>query len=188
MLEGFLARKRASQANSLIPDKLRAGRILDIGCGSYPAFLTGTRFSERYGLDRVVLAAIRDSGIKLVEHDISDGSALPFEDSFFDVVTMLAVFEHLENATLRKILQEIRRVLHPGGLYVMTTPVKWTQGILKVMSSVRLVSHEEIDEHKAQYSGGEIVSLLLETGFDRSYIRHGTFELGMNVWAVAQKT
>ena len=55
------------------------------------------------------------------------------------------------------------------------------------MSSVRLVSHEEIDEHKAQYSGGEIVSLLVEAGFDRSGIRCGTFELGMNVWAVAQQ-
>jgi len=133
------------------------------------------------------MADLPDSGIRLVKHDIADGSALPFEDSFLDVVTMLAVFEHLEDATLRKILQEIRRVLHPGGLYVMTTPAKWTQRILKVMSSVRLVSHEEIDEHKAQYSGGEIVSLLLDAGFDRSRIRHGTFELGMNVWAVAQR-
>ncbi len=187
LLEGLLSRERANRANSLIPDKLRAGRILDIGCGSYPAFLTRTRFSERYGLDRVAMADLPDSGIRLVKHDIADGSALPFEDSFLDVVTMLAVFEHLEDATLRKILQEIRRVLHPGGLYVMTTPAKWTQRILKVMSSVRLVSHEEIDEHKAQYSGGEIVSLLLDAGFDRSRIRHGTFELGMNVWAVAQR-
>jgi hypothetical protein len=70
----------------------------------------------------------------------------------------------------------------------MTTPVNWTEGILKAMSAVRLVSHEEIGEHKAQYSGGEIVSLLGEAGYDRSLIRHGTFELGMNLWAVAQKS
>lgn len=187
LLEGFLAQKRADQANALIPEELRAGRILDIGCGSYPAFLTATRFNERYGLDRVPLADLRAAGINLVEHDIADGSALPFEDAFFDVVIMLAVFEHLEDATLRRVLKEIRRILRPGGLYVMTTPVKWTERILKVMSQVRLVSHEEIGEHKAQYSSGEIVSLLLETGYDRSRIRQGTFELGMNLWAVAQK-
>jgi SAM-dependent methyltransferase len=187
LLEGFLARQRAKRANSLIPEQMRTGRILDIGCGSFPAFLTGTRFEDRYGLDRVALAEVRIPGIKLIEHDIAGGSPLPFEDSFFEAVTMLAVFEHLEVPTLRRLLQEVRRVLRPGGLYVVTTPVKWTERILKVMSSARLVSHEEIGEHKAQYSGVEVASLLVEAGFDRSAIRHGTFELGMNLWAVARK-
>jgi hypothetical protein len=68
----------------------------------------------------------------------------------------------------------------------MTTPVRWTEGILKLMSRMRLVSHEEVDEHKAQYSRGEIATLLAEAGFDSSDIRLGTFELGMNVWASAQ--
>jgi SAM-dependent methyltransferase len=187
LLEGFLARMRAKRANSLIPDEMRSGRILDIGCGSYAAFLTGTRFSERYGLDRVPLADA-PAGLTLIHHDIEDDSPLPFEDAFFDVVTMLAVFEHLEEATIRRVLRDVFRMLRPGGLYVMTTPVNWTEGILKAMSAVRLVSHEEIGEHKAQYSGAEIVSLLGEAGYDRSLIRHGTFELGMNLWAVAQKS
>lgn len=188
MLEGFLARQRANRANALIPEQLRTGRILDIGCGTYPAFLTGTRFAERYGLDRVELADIRIPGITLVEHDISDGSPVPFEDSFFDVVTMLAVFEHLEVPALSRLLWEIRRMLRSGGIFVMTTPVSWTEGLLRAMSSAKLVSHEEIGEHKAQYSGREVASLLVEAGFDSSSIRHGTFELGMNVWAVARKT
>jgi SAM-dependent methyltransferase len=98
-----------------------------------------------------------------------------------------SVFEHLEVPTRRKLLQEIRRVLGPDGLYVMTTPARWTESILKFMSSLKLVSHEEIGEHKAQYSAGEVVSVLGEAGFERSSIRHGTFELGMNVWAVARK-
>jgi hypothetical protein len=55
------------------------------------------------------------------------------------------------------------------------------------MSRLTLVSHEEVDEHKAQYSHLEIVAMLLDAGFDRGRIRHGTFELGMNVWAVATK-
>jgi SAM-dependent methyltransferase len=187
LLESFLARQRAHRANALIPDLLRTGRILDIGCGSYPTFLIGTRFGERYGVDRVALPDVRHAGVTLVAHDVAGGSALPFDDGFFDVVTMLAVFEHLEVTALAALLQEIRRVLRPGGLYVMTTPVRWTEGILKLMSRVKLVSHEEVDEHKAQYSHLEIIAMLLEAGFDRAHIRHGTFELGMNVWAVAAK-
>ena len=34
LLEPLLARLRAQQANSLIPNHLRKARILDIGCGS----------------------------------------------------------------------------------------------------------------------------------------------------------
>lgn len=188
LLEGFLARQRANRANSLISDDARAGRILDVGCGSYPAFLSSTRFAERYGLDRVALADVRDAGITLVPYDISGSTGLPFDSSFFDVVTMLAVFEHLETPTLTGLLQEIRRVLRPGGLYVMTTPLRWTEGLLKVMALMKLVSPEEVNEHKAQYSGAEVVPLLLEAGFERTHIRHGTFELGLNLWAVAQKS
>lgn len=188
MLEGFLARQRARRANSLIPEASRAGRILDVGCGSYPAFLLNTRFAERYGVDRVAIAAVTDSGVKLVAHDVAGSSGLPFESAFFDVVTMLAVFEHIEASALSRLLQEIRRVLSPGGMFVMTTPARWTEEMLRAMSSLNLISHEELSEHKAQYSRSEIVSALVAAGFDRTQIRSGTFELGMNIWAVAQRS
>jgi SAM-dependent methyltransferase len=187
LLEEFLARRRARRANSLIPEAARKGRILDIGCGSYPAFLRGTRFAERYGLDRVDIANTSEIGLKLVRHDVAGGPGLPFESGFFDVVTMLAVFEHIETQSLKRLLQEIKRVLRPGGTYVMTTPVRWTEGVLKVMSRLQLVSDEEVSEHKAQYSHGEVVALLVDAGFNRANIRHGTFELGMNLWAAARR-
>ncbi|MFI5283886.1 MAG: class I SAM-dependent methyltransferase [Candidatus Dormibacterales bacterium] len=187
LLEGFLARQRARRANSLIPETARSGRILDVGCGSYPAFLLNTRFEARYGVDRVALPGIHDAQVTLVEQDIAGDAGLPFDDSFFEVVTMLAVFEHIETRPLGRLLREVRRVLQPGGTYVMTTPVRWTEGILKLMSHLNLVSREEVGEHKAQYSPGEIVALLLEAGFERSDIRLGTFELGMNLWAAAKK-
>src|ERR1700674_1937809 len=133
-LEAFLAHQRARRADSLIPEQARSGRILDVGCGSYPTFLVNTVFGERYGLDRLLVAAdVGDLPVKLVEHDVAGGSRLPFDDSFFDVVTMLAVFEHLETAALRRLLEEIHRVLRPGGLYVLTTPASWTEGLLKLM-------------------------------------------------------
>lgn len=188
LLEGFLAGKRRRRADALIPDESRAGRLLDIGCGSYPVFLLGTRFNERYGLDRVAPVDLSDAGMTLVAHDVADGSGLPFERGFFDVVTMLAVFEHLEPAVLARLLREIHRVLRPGGAYVMTTPARWTEEILKLMASLRLVSQEEVSEHKATYLSREIGSLLVEAGFDAGRIRQGSFEAGMNLWAVAEKS
>ncbi len=184
-LEKFLARQRSRQANSLIPESARKGRVLDIGCGSHPLFLLNTRFAERYGLDRVPSNDFNEQGITLINHDI-EMKRLPFEDDFFDVVTMLAVFEHLETPMLRSILTEIRRVLRPGGSYVMTTPAHWTGGILQLMARLKLVSNVEIDEHKGTYSHQQIASFLAAAGFDPSLTRQGSFEGGLNLWAVAR--
>ena len=50
-LEKFLAKKRLQMANKLIPTSFRQGKILDIGCGSYPYFLLNTPFRKKYGID-----------------------------------------------------------------------------------------------------------------------------------------
>src|SRR5690606_34728965 len=60
-LEAFLARHRAQMANRLIPDELRGGTIVDIGCGSYPYFLSTVDFARRVGLDRFVSAGAPDA-------------------------------------------------------------------------------------------------------------------------------
>lgn len=52
VLENFLARRRSSMADSLIPARLRKGKIIDIGCGTNPLFLKKTLFHEKYGLDK----------------------------------------------------------------------------------------------------------------------------------------
>lgn len=51
LLESVLAGMRARKANQLIPDELRTGRILDIGCGAYPYFLSHTFFHEKAAID-----------------------------------------------------------------------------------------------------------------------------------------
>jgi len=190
LLEGFLARQRSRQARRLIPPSASAGRVLDIGCGSYALFLVGSDFAEKYGLDRVSISLpdeLRDAGLKLLEYDVQTGSALPFPPDHFDVVTMLAVFEHLEPPVLSRLLAEIRRVLKPGGIYVLTTPAHWTDWLLKLLGRLRLVSHEEIDEHQGSYRHSAIRSYLEEAGFSADRIRTGYFEAGMNSWATAAK-
>lgn len=49
-----------------------------------------------------------------------DCAALPFEASTFDVVLSFETLEHIENQNL--FLTEIRRVLKPGGILVISTP------------------------------------------------------------------
>lgn len=186
MLEPFLAEQRCRQADRLIPQEARAGRLLDVGCGTYPMFLMQTRFAERYGLDRSVPTALNRPGLTLLNHDVAEARQLPFPNSFFNVVTMLAVFEHLDEDVLVNLLSEINRVLTDGGAFIMTTPARWTTSLLRLMSRLRLVSQEEVDEHKQQHTREQIVQLLVRGGFRREQIDVGTFELGVNLWARAR--
>ena len=162
LFEGFLARKRAEKAKSLIPSELRCGRVLDIGCGATPVFLLNTGFVEKYALDRVAPQTSFE-GISFVENDLS--GMLPFPDDFFDVVTMLAVFEHIEPERTKQILAEVHRILKPPGAYIMTTPAKWSDALLRVMARLRLVSETGMQEHKASYTRKEISLVLKEVGF-----------------------
>ena len=189
VLEGFLARKRTHMANSLVPRGSRAGRVLDIGCGNRPYFLAHSEFAEKYGLDRLQRdepAEVTDQAIRLIDHDVQS-QPLPFDDEYFDVVTMLAVFEHLEPPRAPGVLGEVRRVLKTGGTYIITTPAPWTDIILRTMVKLRLISGEEIEEHKNLCGREQIVVLLSEAGFEAQRIQTGAFELGMNLWVTAGK-
>ena len=168
----FLAKQRYKIAGRKIKSAKKSGRILDIGCGSYPLFLAGVDFSEKYGIDKMVQGCVDDSpkeqGIRLVDDDIENSQSLPFEDDFFDVVSMLAVFEHIEPEELVRIHREIYRILKPGGMYVMTTPACWTDWLLKFLAKVRLISDVEIKEHKDSYNFVKILSVLEKASFEKT--------------------
>lgn len=186
LLEGFLASLRAKKANHLIPDELRAGRILDIGCGSYPYFLSHTAFKEKFAIDQLH-PQVQFKDINWHQIDLHTEPKLPFEDNFFSVVTLLAVIEHLDPGMIVKLFQEIHRVLQPGGVVIITTPASWSDGLLHMMAHFNLVSHEEISEHKYAYTLPLLGWYFGSAGFAMTKIRFGYFEMIFNLWATAEK-
>lgn len=214
LFEHYLAKKRSKMANQLIPTSLRNGRILDIGCGTYPFFLEKTDFNEKYGIDKSdelaqytqyistphpppissisypsQLSQLSQSThpIHLQQWDFENQSELPFETGSFHVVTMLAVIEHLEPSNARQLISEIFRILQKDGLLILTTPAAWTNPLLHWMACLKLVSPLEINEHKDTYSHKKIAKLLQDCGFKKEFITLGYFELFMNLWTCGMK-
>ncbi|UCH96101.1 MAG: class I SAM-dependent methyltransferase [Candidatus Aminicenantes bacterium] len=193
LLENILARKRSRMANALIPGSLRKGRLLDIGCGVYPYFLLNTIFNERYGIDqspgitrsREVSSA--GNSLDLRQWDFGREADLPFGDDFFDVVTMLAVFEHIDRTHIGRLVSEIHRVLKKGGLFIITTPAPWTDRLLRLLARLKLVSPVEIRDHKDTYSHKKIIRILEGSGFKKENITLGYFEMLMNTWGKIKK-
>ncbi|HVE75422.1 MAG TPA: methyltransferase domain-containing protein [Actinomycetota bacterium] len=183
----FLAKKRAAMADKLIDESQRTGSILDLGCGTTPYFLIKTRFSEKAGVEKRPVHMPEGAHVRATVHDIEKPQSLPFEDGSFEVVTMLAVLEHLDPKRLIGLLDEIHRLLRPGGTVILTTPASWTDPILAVMARLGLVSHEEIDEHHQTHTHRSLRELFSRSRFGNAHLQLGRFELGMNLWAKAQK-
>lgn len=186
LLESFLSRMRANKANSLIPDELRSGAVLDVGCGSFPFFLTHTDFKHKYAIDQLP-PSVADEDITWHVRNLNQSSELPFKDGELSVITLLAVAEHIHPDSLAAILKEAYRVLRPGGRVILTTPAGWTDGLLKFMARVGLVSSEEIDEHVIGYTKPLLAAQLSRAGFAAGKFKVGTFELGVNLWAMAER-
>jgi len=189
LLEPMLADLRAQRANKLIPSSLRTGRILDIGCGSYPYFLAHTSFAEKFAIDQIPLPQQTAAELRIESFtlDLEVKPRLPFQDNFFEAVTLLAVVEHLDPAHMAALFKEIYRVLKPGGQVILTTPAAWSDGLLKVMARINLVSAEEIHEHAYAYTLPLLGWYFGQAGFEMTKIKFGYFEFMLNMWATAQK-
>lgn len=95
--------------------------VLDIACGTgygMAILRAGARgvVGVDADLDAVRVARRAEGGPALV----GDGTRLPFADSAFDVVTSFETLEHLGDRD--RFLAELRRVLKPGGVCVLSTP------------------------------------------------------------------
>ena len=185
-LENFLAYQRSKMADSLIPDKLRNGKILDIGCGTNPVFLNKIVFREKYGLDKIRSTDNRD--IHLINHDFEEIQSLPFKENYFHVISMLAVIEHIQPQNVFSILRETRRVLKPNGIIILTTPAAWSDRLLRTMARLKIVSPVEIEDHKDTFTKNKLKNILAASAYAKNTIRSGYFECFANIWIMARKT
>ncbi len=104
-------------------------RFLDLGCSANLAnYRLGEWPSEYYGIDisAALIGAMQvfvrkeDLAIGgLVTGDISD---IPCNDGFFDIAACIGVLEYCTLDYIEEALQELHRVLKPGGRIVLDIP------------------------------------------------------------------
>jgi SAM-dependent methyltransferase len=184
-LEKFLAKIRSETADRLIPDNLRNGAILDIGCGNYPYFLDNIVFSRKFGADKLTAGM---DGKKITFNNINiENESLPYQNEMFDAIVMLASIEHIERKKLPGLFQEINRVLKKNGVFVITAPTSSGNKILKLMAALNIVSPEEIKEHTGGFAKKDILNYLKISGFSYEEFKNGLFEFGFNNWFLIKK-
>jgi SAM-dependent methyltransferase len=124
----------------------RGEAALDIGCGTGAFLPVLARYAEHVvGVDPLA----EEDG------DLVRASAehLPFDSDSFDVVVALDVLEHADDATA---LKEVRRVLRPGGVVILTVPA------LPWLWSAR----DELAGHRRRYRRRELTRLVETAGLE----------------------
>lgn len=187
MITKYLANQRYKIADSLINKLLNIqkgyiwdGAILDIGCGKDMDFLNKVMFADKYGIDpEFDKTDWYWNGFGRTEYTKGKVPEVlyEFQHNCFDVITMLAVIEHLETLDIPTVLKHIYRIMKPNGLFILTTPSIRATFVLKLL---------KFDTgHIKLYNKLELIHLLGEVGFQQ--MNYGTFELGMNQYCVARK-
>lgn len=152
-----------------------AGRILDIGCAT-GFFLDAARqrgwdcfgvelspyssdiARKKIGQERIVTGRLEEAG---------------FNDDFFDAVVMTDLIEHV--ADVRPFIDEVARILKPGGIVAITTP---DPDCLSCRLMGKHWPHYKL-EHLYYYSRKALGLLLEPTGFTRLYASAATKTLTM---------
>ncbi|MEK7072834.1 MAG: class I SAM-dependent methyltransferase [Patescibacteria group bacterium] len=154
-------------------------RVLNVGFGDGPqAVVYAGTFGSMIGVDvnperldraRRMLASVGISNVNLVTANVEQ---LPVLDGAFDVVMAVDIIEHVEHPDL--FVQELWRVLLPGGRLLITFPAmhdRFVDTVSAVSRRVRrrpLRAHAEAwhpDDHQRELLVGEWRSIVEKPGF-----------------------
>ncbi len=176
-LDRFLQRWRYRVVRPHIPSPCR---LLDVG-GHDGSFLYFLKDKLTLGICVDPLCRSRTEGrFRFVQGDAA--SWLPLPDASVDVVTLLAVLEHIEDK--ESLAAEISRVLRKGGRLVLTVPHPIVDDILKGLVRLGLADGMAVEEHH-HFDTKEVEKIFSRHGF--SLVRHTRFQLGLNNLFVFQK-
>jgi SAM-dependent methyltransferase len=161
-------------ASKHIPMLIGTSKTLDLGCGSNPRNPFGAL--ETFGVD---IRSGLGGGIK--QADLAT-EAIPFSNDFFDFCTAFDVIEHIprnswKNGTCRlaflEVLNEIHRVLKPGGLFLHSTPAFPSKEAFQDPTHVNIITEDTMPNYFC-----EPHSLAKHLG----YGFNGSFELVEQRW------
>ena len=169
--------------------KGKAGKILDLGCGSgrYFAKIRGKIYAMDFSKKMLELAKghAKEKGID-AEFFQAEAYALPFKDDFFDSAIFIAALHCIESAEKRKkSLEELFRVLKKEGKAIITA---WSRNSERVKNKPKeafipwTVDGKKYFRYYYIYEKNELEALLKEVGFKILSIKEGK-----NIIAIVEK-
>lgn len=137
-------------------------KILDAGCGTGESILQFRRYGSICGID-ISNEALHYCKLRGIQN-VSKASIekIPYKNRSFDIVLCFDVLGHKEVKYPQQAMNEIYRVLRPGGYGVIRVPAyNWLRS-----------KHDVIVQNERRYSAQEFLTLLKGTKFSITRITY----------------
>ncbi len=166
----------------------RTGTVVDLGagydCRLLRSFLQNSPTLSGIAVDSEFDESLPSERLTLLTADLN--GPLPIPTASVDTVLSLAVLEHLLEPAL--FLNEIYRILRPGGMLLLTTPGPSAQPLLEFLAyRLKVIDEHEIRDHKHYFSSAELIADLTNAGFSKERVQAKTFIFGMNNVVIATR-
>jgi SAM-dependent methyltransferase len=136
---------RSWRIRKAAPFVAQGARVLDVGCHDGELFRAlAPRIVSGVGVDPMLTSSSEDGRFRFLRGSFPDVDLPP---EAFDVVMMLAVLEHVDEADLYRVREACERALVPGGRVVITVPSPRVDDILHVLGRLRLIAGVAVHEH-----------------------------------------
>lgn len=152
-------------------------KICDIGSFDETLFeALGEKLSIGIGLDPAIKNSIYKKNYRLYSGLFPHN--LPKDVGKIDVITMIAVIEHMPNELIQKIPKICAELLRSNGKIIITVPSPSVDNILKVLNRCRLIDGMKIEEHHS-FNISKLVEIFTK---DQLLVleKHIKFQLGFN--------
>lgn len=136
----------------------------------------------RFPSARVVSTDIRVAACRFIHDNANSAlaiaaalSALPFRSRIFQQIYLLEVIEHLEPDDALQVLRELRRVCHPRGRCLITTPnyASHWKVLEHAIDALKLTPRMAGEQHVTRYTPESLSRVVNRGGWN--IVRTGTF-------------
>jgi 2-polyprenyl-3-methyl-5-hydroxy-6-metoxy-1,4-benzoquinol methylase len=177
VIDRFIQRLRIKQVEPFIKP---SDKVLDIGTADGALFSVLSYLKNGTGIDpqaerRPLKNATLIRGF--FPHALPDNQQ-------FDVITMLAVLEHIPLESQRQMARDCFSRLGPSGRLIITVPSPRVDDILKVMKAARLIHGMSLEQHYG-YDITQTPDLFCSAGF--KLLKASKFQFGLNNLFVFEK-
>ena len=178
-LDGLLQRWRIKKAKAFVP---KGSRLLDIGCSDGLLYrMLRAQIVEYVGIDPILSDSVHEGKFRLVAGSFPED--LP-DMRPFDVITMLAVIEHLPRHRQQETAFACVQLLKQNGILILTTPSPFVDRLLYFLKGLNVLDGMSLEEHY----GFDVKEVPLLFDFEElMLLHHQHFQLGLNNLFVFKK-
>ncbi len=148
--------------------------VLDIGSADGALAAQVPQIGAYVGIDPLATPEASCDGVTFIKGTFP-GDLSTIEK--FDVITLLAVLEHVPSDRQAAFAEACHEHLKPSGLLIVSVPSPLVDYILFSLRTVRLIDGMSLEQHYG-YRPGDTRPLFTDAGF--CFVRRKRFQLGLN--------